>query len=195
MIQKAILPGQVAWYVTGRFYLDPPSIRDAGYFLHLQGVDGKLFAHDEVSEQNAHFTFLADPFVAKNYTNGALQFGIDPVGSFSVYYQREPQANFADPATFALGQCVATFRRASMVVGTTVGSAVTVNTFSAKLISTSEFEFRGITYDLARLLPNGITQWGTASPQALMPDVYPFVGSAIAIGSAPSPPMTLSAEF
>jgi hypothetical protein len=183
MIQKAILAGQVAWYVTGRFYVEAPSIRDAGYFLHLQGVDGKLFAHDDVSEQTAHFTFLADPFVPKDYTNGALQLGIDPVGSFSVYFQREPRGNFADPDTFALGQRVATFRRVSMVVGATVGSAVTVNTFSAQLVSTNEFDFRGITYDLARLLPNGITQWGTASPQAVMPDVYPFVGSAIAIGS------------
>ena len=41
MINAAILPGEVAWYVTGRFYAaaEGGALLDAGYFLHLQGVE------------------------------------------------------------------------------------------------------------------------------------------------------------
>lgn len=182
MIQQAVRPGEVAWYATGRFYIDAPKIRDAGYFVHLQGIDGPLFADGVVSKQNAYFTFLSSPFEATDVTNASLKLGVDTVGTFRIYLQREPRGDFNDPESFARGECVATFRRVSVVVGTTVGSAVTVNTFSAKLVSSSEFTFRGMTYDFARLLPYGITQWGTASPQAVTPNVYPFAGSAIAIG-------------
>ena len=39
-----ITPGRVAWYVTGRFYLDEQGrLQDLGYFLHLEGVRGALF--------------------------------------------------------------------------------------------------------------------------------------------------------
>ena len=165
-------PGEVVWYVTGRFYLaEDQSIRDGGVFLHLQGVHAPL-------------TFLSEPFQAMNIRNGTLKLGIDTIGSFSVY--RNADFNYEDPSSFARGECVATFRRVSMVVGTTVGTAVSLNTFSAKLIESREFEFDGKHYDFARLIPNGITQWGTASPDPIIPPpagfslVVPFVGSAVA---------------
>jgi hypothetical protein len=69
-----------------------------------------------------------------------------------------------------------------------VGSAVTVNTFTAKLIWSCEFEFQGRRYDFGRLLAYGITQWGTASPEPVTPapagyqTVLAFAGSAIACG-------------
>ena len=62
-----------------------------------------------------------------------------------------------------------------------------LNVFSAQLVSSREFELGGRRYDLRRLMPNGITQWGTAaatpveSPHGFV-SVTPFVGSAIAIG-------------
>jgi hypothetical protein len=186
-----VLPGEVAWYVTGRFYL-ASTVQDAGYFVHLQGVHGSLFAGDDVSESAAHFTFSSEPFTATTFENGALTLGLDPIGTFNVYLQRKPAGNFDDPSSFASGECIATFRRVSVVVAITVGSAVTVNTFSAKLVTSCPFEFRGRTYDFAQLVPNGITQWGTASPDAIADPpkpftaVYPFVGSAIACGAAGS---------
>jgi hypothetical protein len=173
-----IRPGEVVWYVTGRFYVaDDMSIRDAGTFLHLQGIDAPLAGR---------LTFLSEPFRSMDIENGALKLGIDTVGSFSVYLQETSATTYDDPSSFGQGECVATFRRMSIVVGTHVGSAVTLNTFSAKLTASCPFELDGQPYDFARLLPHGITQWGTASPEPVSPPpagfttVAPFVGSAIA---------------
>lgn len=164
--------GEVVWYVTGRFYVaDDQSLRDGGVFLHLQGVHAPL-------------TFLSEPFRAHDVHNGTLKLGIDEKGAFSVYLNRD--WTYDDPSSFARGECVATFERVSLVVGTTVGSAVTLNTFSARLTSSRPFEYEGRRYDFAQLLPHGITQWGTASPDAIAPPpkgftaVVPFVGSAVA---------------
>lgn len=164
--------GEVVWYVTGRFYVaDDKSIRDAGIFLHLQGVRAPL-------------TFLSEPFRAHDFENGALKIGIDTAGAFSVYLNDD--FTYDDPSSFARGERVATFERVSMVVGTQVGTAVTLNTFSAKLVSSREFEVGGERYDFARLLQHGITQWGTASPEPITPvpkgytTVVAFVGSAVA---------------
>jgi len=164
--------GEVVWYVTGRFYVaDDDSIRDGGVFLHLQGVEAPL-------------TFLSAPFTAHDVQNGSLKLGVDKAGAFSVFLNET--WTYDDPMSFAGGECIATFERVSMVVGTTVGTAVTLNTFSAKLTSSRAFEWNGRRYDFASLFPHGITQWGTASPDPITPTpkgfttVVPFVGSAVA---------------
>jgi hypothetical protein len=190
---RRILPGEVAWYVTGRFYAaDDGTLRDAGYFLHLQGIDGALFTGDP-GEGAARLTFLADPFTATRLENGDLALGMDAIGEFAVYLHREPAADFGDPASFGAGEEVARFRRVSVVTGATVGTGVadrplfSLNVFSARLVSSRPFALGGRRYDLRRLMPHGITQWGTtaATPAAELPgysSVVPFVGSAIAIG-------------
>lgn len=197
---EAILPGEVAWYVTGRFYAaanDGPLL-DAGYFLHLQGVDAGLFSGDP-GEGTAHLTFLADPFTATRLTNGDLSLGMDAVGEFSVYLHRQPAATFDEPASFGAGEEIARFRRVSVVTGTTVGTGeknrpiFSLNVFSARLVSSRPFDLGGRRYDLRELMPNGITQWGTSATTvaAQVPgyaSVLPFVGSAIAIGGPPHPP-------
>jgi hypothetical protein len=49
-----ITPGRVAWYVTGRFYLDQQgNLQDLGYFLHLEGVQGSLFNQGSTGEATA----------------------------------------------------------------------------------------------------------------------------------------------
>jgi hypothetical protein len=189
-----ILPGELAWYVTGRFYTaEGGSLLDAGYFLHLQGVPGPMF-RGKPGESTAYLTFLADPFTARGVTNGDISLGLDAVGDFAVYLQREPgAATFDDPATFGAGEEVARFRRASVVTGATVGIGAEnrplfgLNVFSARLVASRPFELNGARCDLAELLPNGITQWGTTSPTPAQElkgyrSVIPFVGSAIAIG-------------
>ena len=199
---ERILPGEVAWYVTGRFYAaHDGSLLDAGYFLHLQGIDGSLFS-GAPGEGTAHLTFLADPFRAIDLQNGDLALGMDAVGDVSIYFNAEPCAGFGDPASFGAGEEVARFRRVAVVTGATVGAGsgdrplFSLDVFSARLVSSRPFELRGRRYDLGRLLPNGITQWGTAAAAAV-PDVpgyrsvIPFVGSAIAIGGAPPPPPPL----
>jgi len=188
------LIGELAWYVTGRFYVAKvnQAIADYGYFLRLQGIDGSLF-DGKPGESTAHFTFAAEPFTATNVPNGDLMLSLDAIGDFSVYFNPEPgAATFSDPGSFSSGERIAVFQRVGVVVGTTIGttgtgSPIASNVFTAKLASSKEFEFRGQRYDLKRLLPNGVTQWGTASMQtADAPPAYqgsfPFVGSAIAVG-------------
>jgi hypothetical protein len=196
---QRIDPGEVAWYVTGRFYAaEGGALLDAGYFLHLQGVEGDLFS-GEPGEGTAYLTFLADPFTATNVVNGDITLGMDAVGDFAVYLNREPGATFDDPASFGAGEEVARFRRVAVVTGATVGAGAgnrplfSLNVFSARLVSCREFELGGRRYDFGRLMPNGITQWGTAASTAIAGSlrgytaVVPFVGSAIAIGGEGRP--------
>ncbi|HWS71980.1 MAG TPA: hypothetical protein VN605_07685 [Thermoanaerobaculia bacterium] len=186
---RATFPGEVAWYATGRFYIDEAgSIFDVGYFLHLQGLQGSLF-DGERSESTAHFTFHSQPFQSKSVANADLSIGIDTVGEFSLYLNRVPSASFDEPESFGAGERIATFRRVSIVAGLTVPNVVIANVFSASLIWSTEFEYAGERQNLSELLPNGVTQWGTAGTIAITPPppkyttVLPFVGSAIAIGA------------
>lgn len=199
-MQGMILPGEVAWYVTGRFYkATNGTLLDAGYFLHLQGIDGGLFSGTR-GEGTAHLTFLADPFTATSVQNGDIALGLDAIGEFAVYLNRRPSATFSDPASFGAGEEVARFRRVAVVTGATVGSGsgdqplFSLNVFSARLVASREFELGGRRYDLRRLMPHGITQWGTSAATPVTGQdaagyttVIPFVGSAIAIGGPPPP--------
>lgn len=192
----ALLPAELAWYATGRFYqAEDDALADYGYFLHLPFVDAPLFDGAR-GETHAHFTFAARPFKATYLQNGALTLGLDPVGEFSLYLQRVPAGTFDDPGSFARGDCIATFRRTSLAVGTTVGlSAGTAmvplvgnNVFSARLIASTPFEFGGRRHDLALHLSHGITQFGTSASTPVVPPpkgyklVLPFTGSAVALG-------------
>jgi len=180
-------PSEVVWYVTGRFYETPPDaagkskLFDVGYFLHLAGIA------DARSEADARFTFTAEPFSSPDISNGGLTIGIDRRGLFSIHYLEHGGGNFDDPKSFAAGPAVATFERVSMVPTINAGT-ILMNVFSARLISSTPFDFRGAHYDLRDTIGYGITQWGTAAPQAsLQPPppytaVVPFVGSAIRIG-------------
>jgi hypothetical protein len=191
-----LLPAELAWYVTGRFYRkSDQSLADYGYFFHLAGIAAPLFSGPK-SETTAHFTFAATPFVATPLVNGALNLALDPVGEFSVYLQRTPCGNFDAPESFAAGERIATFRRSTAVLGTTVTagagqqaqSLLSSNVFSAKLIDSLPFEFAGAIYDLRQLLGQGVTQFGTAAATPIAPPptpyelVIPFTGSAIALG-------------
>lgn len=191
-----VLPGEVAWYVTGRFYKSTDgSLLDAGYFLHLQGIGDDALFTGAPGEGTAHLTFLADPFTARPLNNGDLALGLDAVGDFAVYLNRRAGATFDDPASFGAGEEVARFRRVSVVTGATLGTGtantplVGLNVFSARLVRSRPFELDGRRHDLRRLIPHGITQWGTmaTTPAAELPgytSVTPFAGSAIAIGGA-----------
>lgn len=130
----------------------------------------------------------------------SLRLNCQPAGEFSLYLQREPSANFDDAASFANGECIATFRRASRAVGTTVGAGhgakikalVGTNVFSARLIASTAFAFGGGHHDLADHLGQGVTQFGTAGEAPVEPappgyvEVLPFTGSAIALGPGPT---------
>lgn len=191
----SLLPAELAWYVTGRFYAAPDgAMADYGYFLHL-GPIAPLFTGTP-GEASAHFTFAAQPFTATPVSNGALQLGMDAVGDFSVYLQREPAGDFDHPESFARGERIATFRRSCVVLGTTVHTAaaahapglIALNAFTARLVESVPFTWAGRDHDLAQILGRGVTQFGTAAtaavPTATRPHdvVLPFSGSAIALG-------------
>src|SRR5262249_21353829 len=158
---------RVAWYVTGRFYEDEKQqIQDLGYFLHLSGVEGPLFAGSPPSESTAVLTFRSAPFAAQSITNGNLGIGLDAKGEVSPYLNPEAGASFDDPDSFSRGKRIALFRRVSVVMGETLpsplpgGLAVAMNVFSAELVESAPFELGGYWYNLRDLLPHGITQWG-----------------------------------
>lgn len=188
-----LLTGEVAWYATGRFYMNGDTIQDVGYFLHLQGIEGTLF-NGQPGESTAQFTFSSDPFTAKKVPNGGLSISLDATGLFSLYFNPEGGGTFDDPASFQVGQKIATFSRVSIVAGLTITTEVREgtevfanNVFTASLLWSAPFIFNGQEYDLKNLIPNGVTQWGTAgivlpSGPAPSTSVVPFVGSAIAVG-------------
>ena len=115
---------------------------------------------------------------------------------FSLYLQRKPAGTFDDPASFAQGDRIATFRRTSLVVGTTVtgpdgnktAPLVGTNVFSAQLVESTPFDFAGGRHDLAHHIGRGVTQFGTAAGTPIQPPppgyvlALPFTGSAIALG-------------
>lgn len=193
---SALLSAETAWYVTGRFYKrSDQALADYGYFLYLAGIEAALF-NGAPDASAAHFTFAADPFRATAVSNGALSLALDPVGEFSVYLQRQPAGNFDQPLSFAQGECIARFRRASVVMGTAVAAGpdlqnqalLSNNVFTARLIASTPFEIGGRRYDLGELLGAGVTQFGTAAAAAISPPpagytlAVPFSGSAIALG-------------
>lgn len=184
-----IPPGRVAWYVTGRFYAaSDGSLLDAGYFIHLEGVEASLFRGGTVNEAEAILTFCADPFKASTVQNGDLSLGLDTVGGFGIYLNREAGGTFDNPASFAQGERVARLQRTSLVMGVTLsGPALASNVFSAVLVESTPFELGGRRYDFREILPGGVTQWGVASanPLPVVPPytkIIAFAGSALAIG-------------
>jgi len=197
-----LLPASLAWYVTGRFYRssDGNTVQDLGYFLHLGGITGSLFSDPKhPGEATALLTFRAEPFTSTPVTNGSLSLTMDPVGDFTVYLKHpgRPAASFDQPDSFSDGKPIATFRRASVVVGGAFSDgpsdhrALSLNVFTARLIWSREFALDARWYDLKRLLPHGVTQWGQAGPTAITPvpqgfsSVVPFLGSAVAVGPGP----------
>jgi hypothetical protein len=185
----APMSGEMAWYVTGRFYVAADtSLQDVGYFVHLQGIDGDLFC-GEPGEATAHFTFSAQPFMSKKLFNADIQLGLDMVGNFSVFFNPQPVATFAEPQSFASGMEIAVFRRVSVVMGIGIGGGNSAsNVFSARLLRSREFEFCGRRYDFRHLLPHGVTQWGSSSTAATAvptgySSAFPFAASAVAIGA------------
>jgi hypothetical protein len=191
---KNSIAGKVVWYVTGRFYLSPNNtLEDAGYFIFLDGIKGDLFSGD-IGETTAHFTFRSQPFKSETVTNGAMKLALDAAGVFSLYFQAKPAANFAKPDTFSSGQEIARFRRVSVVMNQTLNTnneettsgLFTTNVFTATLVSSQKFTYQGKTYNPKKFFPNGITQWGTASPEPVgkvkgYTSVVPFAASAIAL--------------
>ena len=171
---------EVVWYATGRFYTQGTKLFDVGYFLHLQGIAAPLF-DGKISESRALFTFAAEPFDSPSIPNGSLTIGVDLRGRFSLYLREQAGASFDDPSSFSQGRRIATFERVSIVPTVKIDTLLS-NVFTARLLESTPFEYAGTAYDLRELIGYGITQWGTASADAMSTTGVPFVGSAVRVG-------------
>ncbi len=181
---------EVAWYVTGRFYSGSSStgattLRDVGYFIHIQGIAAPLFSGTP-SEETALFTFAAAPFESPSIANGNLTIGLDVTGTFRLFLRGRSGASFERPDSFSHGRCIATFARVAVAptvkIAESASAAFLMNAFTARLVSSEPFELGGSRYDLRDLVGPGVTQWGTAATSGAAAGGVPFVGSALRIG-------------
>jgi hypothetical protein len=175
----------VAWYVIGRVLIGPDGKgEEAGFFVFLNGLDDELFS-GEPSERTAHFTVRSDPFTIRTFQNGDLQATLLSRGTFRLYYNEHPQADFSDPETFSKGKVIAEFERVKAMLVTVAG--VTSDVFWATRTKSHDFHFKGKRFNLKDAVPHGITEIGTASSTPMpgnekFPVMLPFVGSSLAVG-------------
>jgi hypothetical protein len=182
-----VAPGELVWHFASRAYINPQNGTGvfAGYFSDLQGVNGPMF--DGVpSEATAHFTFLSDLIQFQNLDpDGGLNLTLLNTGTFSLYFNANPSGTWNDPTSFSQGQLIAVYRRTQVQL-ISAGPVVT-SVFSARLVSSSDFNFGGRTYNLAKIWPNAIANWGTGSTSPLtgtgdFPIALADAGSAVAAG-------------
>jgi hypothetical protein len=158
-----------------------------GYFTVLERIAGPLF-DGAPSEATAFFTFRSDvgPPSTILPTNIDLAVNLGSAGTYGVYFNSAPNGNWSSPDSFSSGQLIATFQRTT--INTISVGPVNTNVFSSDLVSSSDFTFRGKTYNLNRIVPNGLTnyQLGSNTPAASgvadFPLAFAFAGSAVAVG-------------
>jgi hypothetical protein len=180
-----VAPGELVWHFASRAYINPQNGTGvfAGYFSDLQGINGPMF-DGAPSEATAHFTFLSDLIQFQNLApDGGLNLTLLNTGTFSLYFNANPSGTWNDPASFSQGQLIAVYRRTPVQLIST--GPVVSSVFSAQLVSSSDFTFAGRRYNLARLWPKGIADFGTGSTSQLtgsndFPLALAVAGSAVA---------------
>ena len=58
-------------------------------------------------EATAHFTFCAERFDVKRYTNGGLPFSLSERGEFGIFLKETPGSSFDDPQSLTVQKCEA----------------------------------------------------------------------------------------
>ena len=121
-------------------------------------------------------------------SDGNVGLNLVSAGTFSVYYNERPNANWNDPSTFSSGRLIATFVRQESLFPL-LGSIGTHN-LSETLGSSHSISFDGQTIDFKHLTPNGITfaQFVNGSPFSSGITNYPLAfavaGTTTAVGEA-----------
>jgi hypothetical protein len=182
-----VAPGELVWHFASRAYINPQNGTGVfgGYFSVLQGINGPMF-DGAPSEATAHFTFLSDLIQFQNLApDGNLNLTLLNTGTFSLYFNPNPSGTWNDPASFSQGQLIGVYRRTSVQL-ISAGPVVT-SVFSAELVSSSDFTFAGRSYNLAKVWPSGIANFGTGSTSPLtgsadFPIALAVAGSAVAAG-------------
>jgi hypothetical protein len=179
--------GRIVWHHVGRVFLNPTTFQFVyvGYLVGIDPIDGSFF-NGPPSESTAYFTFSTDLAQLTPLPNNN-DVGLDVVsaGTFSVYYNANPGANWSDPASFSKGKRIATFHRNESVYEQL--GPVSLHSLSETLMWSSNFEFGDQTYNFNRIAPNGITfaQFFSGVPQTT--GSYPFTfagaGTVFAVGT------------
>jgi hypothetical protein len=187
---QAIPANRVVWQHVGRLYLNPDAEKAVyvGYLVHLNRTTESLF-DGAPSEASAYFTFSTDVLsLTPLPSNGNVGLNLVSAGTFSVYYNERPNANWNDPSTFSSGRLIATFVRQESLFPL-LGSIGTHN-LTETLGSSHSISFDGQTIDFKHLTPNGITfaQFLNGTPFSSGITNYPLAfavaGTTTAVGEA-----------
>jgi hypothetical protein len=102
--------GETAFAFLGRTDQTGPTLTHYGYLTHLFGVaDGLLFADPaRRTEATARFTFFATTTLTARHELGNLIVTAAP-GTLTIYFNHSAGGDFNQPASFAIGQPIATF--------------------------------------------------------------------------------------
>jgi hypothetical protein len=182
------LSGRTVWSHVGRVFLNPATGKFVyvGYLVHIDPIDVSLF-DGSPSESTAFFTFSTDVAqLTPLPNNNDVALDLVSAGTFSVYYNATPAADWSDPASFSSGKLIATFHRnESLFVQL---APVSFHSLSETLAWSSNFEFGGKIYNFNRITPNGITfaQFFSTARQAGSGDysvTFAGAGSVFAVGS------------
>jgi len=179
--------GKIVWHHVGRVFLNPATFQFVyvGYLVHIDPISGSLF-DGPPSESTAYFTFSTDlAQLTPLPNNNDVSLDLVSAGTFSVYYNATPGADWSALASFSSGKRIATFHRNESVfqqLGT-----VSLHSLSETLVWSSNFEFGGQTYNFNRIAPNGITfaQFFSGVPQvtADYPLTFSGAGTVFAVGT------------
>lgn len=180
--------GRIVWHHVGRVFLNPNTGQFVyvGYLVGIDPIDGSLF-NGSPSESTAYFTFSTDlAQLTPLPNNNDVALDLVSAGTFSIYYNATPGANWSDPASFTKGKRIATFHRKESVFQ--LIGPVSLHSLSETLMWSSNFEFGDQTYNFNRIAPNGITfaQFFSAVPQAGNADylvTFSGAGTVFAVGT------------
>jgi hypothetical protein len=176
--------GRTVWQHVGRVYVNPTTGQFVyvGYLVHLDPIDVSLF-NGSPSESTAYFTFSTDLAQLTPLTsNNDVNLDLVSAGTFSVYYNATPGADWSNPDTFSSGKLIATFQRKESLFPQ-IGP-ISFHSLSETLMSSSNFEYGGQTYNFNRIAPNGITfaQFFSTTPQIGADYVFAGAGTVFAVG-------------
>jgi hypothetical protein len=173
---------------VGRVFLNPNTFQFVyvGYLVGIDPIDGSLF-NGSPSESTAYFTFSTDlAQLTPLPNNNDVALDLVSAGTFSVYYNATPAADWSDPASFSSGKLIAIFhRKESLFVQL---APVSFHSLSETLAWSSNFEFGGQAYNFNRIAPNGITfaQFLSSTPQRRAGDysvTFSGAGAVFAVGT------------
>lgn len=147
--------GQNAVEFVGRADQDGANFISYGYLTHISGLtDTLLFSgtFPFVNETNARFTYYATATLTSRYVISSV-FVIDSIGTTVYYYHPAGGAQFANPASFAVGQPVLTATVRSQNILNVQAPNLGVGTNFGELTQTgvSAFDLGGQTYQIGRV--------------------------------------------